>query len=158
MRYMPTLRLPDFASFGDHAGQRNERPAILRPCRQHRQLAQVDILALQHTCLHGASARSITFGKKLPTSASIGSSFSLSSRPVGVGGCKQRANALRDLVQRLHVKRQLHAALGAELVHQHTCAGMPVTFSNRRAGPPAPCRGVFKLRRAIRDLCHLEVG
>jgi hypothetical protein len=74
------------------------------------------------TCLQAASLAAMTLGKKLPTSASLGSSFSLSMKLVGVGG-EQGADALGDGVERVGLEGELHAALGAELVHQDRAPG-----------------------------------
>ena len=73
--------------FGDDAGKGDERASVLRPGGEDGEPCGGRCRSpLRMTSLQGASERSTTLGKKLPTSARVGKSFSLSSRLTGVGG------------------------------------------------------------------------
>ena len=110
------------------------------------------------TCLQAASDRSMTLGKKLPTSASVGQQLQLVDKADRRGWMQQRADAFGDAVERVDLERELHAALGAELVHQDAGAGMTRdVFEQQRgsAGSPGGDGGHFG--GAVGDLGHLEI-
>ncbi len=66
----------------------------------------------------------MTLGKKLPTSASMGSIFTLSMKLVGVCGLEEGADAVGYVVEGVGFEGEAHAAFAAELVHEDSGAGM----------------------------------
>ena len=92
------------------------------------------------TSLQGASLREMTLGKKLPTSASMGRSLSLSMKLAGVRAGKG-ADAVGDVVERVDFEGELHAALGAELVHQDAGAGVAGDVFEEEGGAAGVLRG-----------------
>ena len=95
----------------DDAGQRDEGAAILGQVVSTGSFAGRRPSPCEDDLLAGGVVAIDDLGKKLPTSASIGSNFSLSSRLVGVCGLMQHADAVGDVVERIDVESQLHAAL-----------------------------------------------
>ena len=109
------------------------------------------------TCLQGASLAGMTLGKKLPTSASMGSIFNLSMKLVGVCGLEQGADAVGDGVERVGFEGEVHAAFAAELVHQDSGAGMAFYVFEEECGAAGFGCASAELGGAVGDLGHLEV-
>ena len=71
-------------------------------------------------------------------------------------GMNQRTNPLCNRIQRIDLQRQLHAPLGAELVHQHLRAGKPRDVLEQQRRPACLCGALAQLGRAVGDLRHLQ--
>ena len=69
---------------------------------------------------------------------------------------QQRANAVRNVVERIGFKRQFHAPLAAELVHQNPRAGMAFNVLEQQRGTARLHCSKAHLRGAIGDLRHLQ--
>ena len=142
MRYIPTLRLPDFGSrVTTHGSVMNGPPSlgqVVSTGSFRRSIPSPPSSTLRcTTCLHAASFAAIVLGKKLPTSASVGSSFSLANNPCGVGGCTSErirpAISSSESTSRASLMRR---SLPNWFISTFA-PGKPVTFSNKIAGPPA---------------------
>ena len=107
--------------------------------------------------LAGGVLAEMTLGKKLPTSASLGRSLSLSMKLVGRLGLDEGADAVGDGVERVGFEREVHAAFGAELVHQDAGAGVAVDVFEEERGAAGRGRALAELGGAVGDLGHLEV-
>ncbi len=73
-------------------------------------------------------------GKNLPISASMGSILTLSRKPCGDFTSMKCADAVGDFVERIDLEREVHAALGAELVDQDLRAGMAFDVLKEQRG------------------------
>src|SRR5580658_6661417 len=122
---------------GDDAGEGDEAASVLRPGLEDGSSRRLTSSPRWMTCLQGASFAGMTLGKKLPTSASMGSIFILSMKLVGVCGLRKvrmrLAMSSRESVSRA---RRMRRSLPNWFMRTRA-PGWPFTFSKRRAGPPA---------------------
>ena len=83
----------------------------------------------------------------------------MSRRPTGVGGWRRGPDAVGDAVEGVDVEGELHAGLGAELVHEGAGTGVAGdVLKQQRGATGAVLRVPFELRCSVGDLGHLEVG
>ncbi len=139
-------------------GKVMKRPPSLRPGLEDGELSEVYVCAFVMTCLQGASLVAMTLGKKLPTSASMGSIFSLSMKPVGVGGFKQGADSVSYGVERVCLEGEVHATLGAELVHEDAGARVAFDVFEEEGGASGLEAVAAEFRGAVSDLGHFQNG
>ncbi len=103
------------------------------------------------TSLQGAPRLSMTFGKKEPISASMGSIFNLSSKPEGICGFS-RVSIRPAILSSESVSRasRMRRSLPNWFISTRA-PGWPFTFSKSSAGPPASAvpRPIFATRSAI---------
>ena len=160
---MPTLRLPGWPSFPAGAlvmtqGRVMKGPPSCGQVVRTGSLVRSTASPLRMTCLQAASDLPMTLGKKLPTSARVGRSLSLSTKLVGVGGVEESADAVGYSVEGVDVEGELHAGLGAELVHEGSGAGVACDVFEQEGGAAgAALRVTLELGGAVCDLGHLEV-
>ena len=110
------VALAGFGIAGDHAGQRDEAAAILRPALQDGKIQQREILFLDDFF---AWAGGDDLGEELAHIGQHGQHLQLFQKAFRRLHVEQLADAVGDFVQTIHAQRHLHAALGAELVDQH---------------------------------------
>ena len=151
---MPTLRFPLLGSRVITQGRVMKRPPS---SGQHWSTGKSRTLKFSRriTCLQGASLAATVRGKNRPTSASMGSIFSFSSRPSGLLICSR-------LSMRPATSSRL-STLSASFMRRSLpnwfirtrLPGYPLTFSNSSAGPPGAALGFGD---SVGDFSDLEDG
>ena len=106
---------------GDHARQGDEAARILGPALQDGKIEQREIVALDDF-LAGAGGDGL--GKELPHFRQHGEHFYFVEKTLRRLHIHESADAVGDLVEGIDLKRQIHAAGGAELVDQDLRSGM----------------------------------
>ena len=148
---------------GDHAGQGNEAAAIQRPALEHGEVQDAEVfpqdylLAGRIFCRNGA-------GKKPAHFREHGKHLQLPQKAFRRFELQQALDPSRNLIEAIHIERQLHAPLAAELVHQHPAARVAfyILKQQRRAARGSPSV-TFALRPAplghsVGNLGDLENG
>ena len=106
---------------GDHARQRDEAARILGPALQDGKIQQRKIVALDDF-LAGAGGDGL--GEELAHLRQHGEHFYFVEETLRRLHVHEGADAVGDLVEGINLKREIHAAGGAELVDQDLGAGM----------------------------------
>ena len=153
------VALAGFLVLGDDAGESDEGASVLRPGGKDGQLAEVDGIAFQDDLFAGGVGAVDDLGEEAADFGEGGQELQFVHEADGRGWGEQRSDAVGDLIKRVGVVGQLHAALGAELVHQDAGSGIvhDVLKEQRGAAGAAFCRG-GQLGGAVGDLGHFEVG
>ncbi len=112
----PGVALACFRIAGDHAWQRDEPAAILRPALQDGKIQQREIFFLDDLF---ARAGGNDLGEELAHIGEHGQHLQLFQKAFRRLHVEQLADALGNFVQGIDAKSHLHAALRAELVDQH---------------------------------------
>ena len=107
--------------FGDHRGQRDEASAVLRPALQDGKIEQREVVALDDF-LAGTAGNFL--GEKLAHLGQHGQHLDFVEQPLRRLHVHEVLDPIGDLVERVHIERQPHAAFGAELVNQQLGSGM----------------------------------
>ena len=141
---------------GDDAGQGDEAAAILRPRLQDGQLEKVDLVAGVDDLLAGGIAGGDDPGEEAADLRQHRQHLQLVHHAGGGLGVEQGADAVGDTVERIDVEGELHAGLGAELIHEDTGAGMTFDVLEEQGGSAGPGRAAAELGGAVGDLGHLE--
>ena len=109
------------------------------------------------TSLQGPVETSL--GKKLPISASMGSIFDFVEKPLRRFDIHELADAASDFVERVAVERQVHAALGAELVDEQLGGGIAFeVFKEQRRTAGASAAAWTPLGDAVGDFSDFQNG
>ncbi len=129
------VALAGFRIFGYDRGKRNEPSAVLRPALQNRKVEQRKIIVLDHFL---ARAGGDFLGEELAHLGQHGQHLDFVEQALRRLHIHEELDAVGDLVQRIHVERQPHAALRAKLVDQHLGArlALDVFEQQRRAAGP----------------------
>jgi hypothetical protein len=69
---------------------------------------------------------------------------------------QQFSNATRDVIKRVRLKRQLHSAFAAELVHQDAGFGIAFDILEEQGRTSGFCRASAEFGGAVGDFCHLK--
>ena len=101
--------------FGDHRRQRNEAASVLRPALQDGKIQQREIVALDHFL---ARTGGDFLGEKLAHLGQHGQHLDFVEQPLRRLHVHEVLDPVGDLVERIHVQGQPHAAFGAELINQ----------------------------------------
>ena len=105
----------------DDRGQRDEASAVERPALQDGEIEQREVVALDDFLAWPAGD---PLGKELPHLGQHGQHFDLVQKALRRLHVHEVLDALGDFIQRIHLERQPHAALGTELVNQQLGAGI----------------------------------
>ena len=107
------VAFPRFRIARNHARQRNEPSSVPGPALQDGKIEQGKIVALDHFF---AWARGHGFWEELAHLGEHGQHFYFVEKALRRLNIHEGADAIGNFVQRIHFKRQSHAASGAKLI------------------------------------------
>ena len=137
------------------ARQRDETSCIFRPALQHGKVEQGKIISLDHlfarTSRYGTREKLSRFGQQRQH-------FQLVEKSLRRLHIHEHADAGRNLIERIHAHRELHARVGSELIDEKLSAW--VTFQILKEKRRAPCgsAGITALGDAIGDFRNFKDG
>ncbi len=135
---------------GNHAGQGNKAAAIQWPALKDGKVQDAEIFSQDHLLARRVFGRNGA-RKKPPHFRQHGKHLQLLQKTFRRFELEQALDALRHVIQAIHIERKLHAPLAAELVHQHPAAWIPLHVLEQQ-------RGAVRLGHPIGNLCHLQNG
>src|SRR5690606_15217090 len=141
--------------------QRQERSAVLRPCRQDGQRGEVDVVASQHSVLYRSAPYALRWeGRDL---TQLGEVRHQTEEPSAELDVDQRPQAVADVVEVVDAKCQRHATPGAEEVHDdgHAVPHYVLEQEGRAAlfhGAVGDLGGFEVRRDGLRDASQLPDG
>ena len=140
----------------DDAGERDEPSGIARPALQHREIQQREAAAA-NDFLAGAGGDQL--GKEAAHLGEHGQHADFIEKALGRFDIHELADAAGDFVERVAVERQVHAALGAELVDEQLGGGIAFeVFKEQRRTARAAAAARTPLGDAVGDFGNFQNG
>ncbi len=152
------VALAGFGVARGDAGEGDEAAAVLRPGLEDGKFQEVDIVAVADDFLAGSLARVDDFGKEAADFGEHGEQLELVHHAGGGDGVEESVDALGDVVEGVDFERETHAALAAELVHQHLRALVAGDVLKQQSGAAGVVSSLPGFGGAIGNLGHLEDG
>ncbi len=137
---------------GNDAGQRDDAAGVAGPGLQNGELVQVDLIAGEDNFFAWGGFRRDHFREEAGDFFERGEELDLVKEGRRRGGVKECFDAGGDVVERVDVERETHAALGPELVHQDASAGIASDVFKEERGTAG-----LEFGGAVGDLGHLQV-
>ena len=151
------VALAGFGVAGDDAWEGDEAAAVLGPGLQDGELVEVDVLAFVDDLLAGGVFAGDDFGEEAADFGEFGEEFELVEHGDGGDGVEEDADAIGDGVKALYIQGELHAGLGAELVHEDAGAGVAGDVLEEEGGASGFGCSLAEFGGSIGDLRHLQV-
>ena len=118
------VALAGFGVPGDDAGEGDEGAAVLGPGGEDGEFGEVYGFTDMDDLLASGFALVDDFGEEAADLGEGGEEFEFVEEAGGCGGVEEGADAAGYVVEGGDIEGELHAGLGAELVHEDSCAGV----------------------------------
>ena len=142
----------------DHAGQRDERSAIVRPGLEDRDAGEIDVGSAQNDLLAGRVLRRDQLGEEGSNLCEFRQHLQLIDETCGGLRLQEHTDAVSDGVQGVGFEREVHAAIASELIHQHTRLRVTLDVLEEQGRASGLCGAAAELCGTVGDLRHLEDG